>query len=131
MSDTAATDPAIEAVLDFERRRFAAMCAGDVETLEVFMRDGMTYTHSSGIIDTKESYIRGVREKLWDYRQIRPSRQRVTLIGDTALVLARLEIDVVIAGAPKQVDSTALTVLVRENGDWRAAAIHSTKFAEG
>lgn len=119
-----------KSILDFERRRFAAMIAGDVAALDGMLRDGMTYTHSSGIIDTKESYIRGVREKLWDYRDIRSSRQQVTVIADIALVLSRLEIDVVIAGTPRKVDSTALTVLVREDGDWAVAAVHSTKFAE-
>ena len=122
--------PEAAAILDFEKRRFAAMCAGDAEALERILRDGMTYTHSSGIIDTKESYILGVRERRWDYQRIMPSRQQVTLLGDTALVLARWEIDVAIGGTPKHVDSTALTVLVREQGEWQVAAVHSTKFAE-
>jgi len=113
-------------VRECEKRRFAAMCAGDLATLDVLLDDELTYTHSSGVIDRKQSYLKGIREKLWDYRDINTSDERIVIRGDAALVFCRLQIDVNIRGTPKKVDSRALAVWTRASGDWRLVAVHST-----
>jgi hypothetical protein len=50
--------------------------------------------HSSGIADTKESYLRGLREGVWDYRRIARTEQTVKVNGDTALIFNRLAISI-------------------------------------
>jgi hypothetical protein len=113
-------------VLALEEQHFAAMVAGDVAALERLLDDALTYTHSSGAVDTKASYIAGVRDKLWDYKAIVRENERVVLRGDTALAFCRLRIDVVASGAARKVDSSALAVWVRNGADWRLLAVHST-----
>ena len=82
-------------------------------------------THSSGTVDSKESYTRGVREKLWHYQSIKASNPTASINGNAALVHCRLRIDVTVGGVPKVVDSVALAVWV-DDGGWKCIAVHST-----
>lgn len=118
-------------VLALDRRRFKAMIAGDVGELEQLLHRDLKYTHSSGAVDSKESYIRGVREKLWDYRSIDVSNAVMTVYGDTALLHCRLQIDLNRKGVPRQVDSVALSVWIKHEGRWQVVAVHSTPYPTG
>jgi ketosteroid isomerase-like protein len=114
-----------DGILELEQRRFKAMCDGDAAALGALLHDRLTYTHSSGTVDTKESYTRGVREKLWDYQSIKASNATVSIAGNAALVHCRLRIDVTVRSVPKVVDSVALAVWV-DDGSWKCIAVHST-----
>ena len=114
-----------DGILALDRRRFDAMIAADAGALETLLHRDLKYTHSSGAVDSKESYTRGVREKLWDYRSIKASDATVSLHGSAALVHCRLRIDVIARGVPKIVESVALAVWV-DDGGWRCIAVHST-----
>jgi ketosteroid isomerase-like protein len=118
-------------ILALDRQRLDAMIAADTAALDRLLHRDLKYTHSSGTVDSKESYIRGVREKLWDYRSIKTSGETVAVYGDTALVHCRLQIDVQVSGADRQVDSRALTVWVKDDGRWQAVAVHSTPYPKG
>ena len=113
-------------ILAMEQRRFKAMIAGDAGELETLLHRDLKYTHSSGAVDSKDSYTRGVREKLWDYQSIKTSSETVSVHDDTALVHCRLQIDLEVKGAPRQVDSIALTVWIKDEGRWQVLAVHST-----
>ena len=107
------------------------MIAGDVGELDKLLHADLKYTHSSGLVDSKDSYIRGVREKLWDYQSIKTSNEVVSVYGETALVHCRLQIDLKVKDVQKQVDSLALTVWIRDEGRWQVAAVHSTAHPKG
>jgi hypothetical protein len=112
-------------VRGLEEQRYAAMVAGDVATLDRLLDDALTYTHSSGVVDTKASYIGGVRDKVWEYKTIARENERVVVRGDCGLVFCRLKIDLNVRGAPKKVDSNALAVWVRDGAAARLVAVHS------
>ena len=118
-------------ILALEQRRFKAMIAGDAGELETLLHRDLKYTHSSGAVDSKDSYTRGVREKLWDYQSIKTSSETVSVHDDTALVHCRLQIDLEVKGAPRQVDSIALTVWIKDEGRWQVLAVHSTPYPKG
>ena len=118
-------------VLALDQRRFKAMIAGDVGELETLLHRDLKYTHSSGAVDSKGSYVRGVREKLWDYLSIDTSNAVMTVYGDTALIHYRLQIDLEVKGVPRHVDSIALTVWVKDEGRWQVLAVHSTPYPKG
>ncbi len=67
------------------------MLAGDVAALERLLDDALTYTHSSGVVDTKASYIAGVRDKVWEYKTITRENERVVIRGGCGLVFCRLQ----------------------------------------
>ena len=118
-------------VLALDERRLKAMIAADVGELEKLLHAGLKYTHSSGLVDSKDSYIRGVRDKLWDYQSIKTSNEVVSVYGETALVHCRLQIDLKVKNVQKQVDSLALTVWIRDEGRWQVLAVHSTAYPKG
>ena len=49
-----------------EDRRYAAMLDKDVKTLRSIFHDQLTHVHSSGVTDTKASYIAGLETGVWD-----------------------------------------------------------------
>jgi hypothetical protein len=120
-----------EEILALEQRRFKAMIAGDADTLDRLLHRDLTYTHSSGVVDSKESYTRGVREKLWDYQSIKTSKEVVSLYGDTTIVHCRLQIDLKVKDVQRHMDSLALTVWIKDEGRWQVVAVHSTAYPKG
>ena len=76
-------------------------------------------------MDTKASYIAGVRAKVWEYKAIARDNERVVIRGVCGLVFCRLRIDLNVRGAPKKVDSNALAVWVEDGGRTRLVAVHS------
>jgi hypothetical protein len=44
-------------ILALEDKRYAAMCGGDFAALESMLHDELLYTHSSGLTDTKATWL--------------------------------------------------------------------------
>ena len=108
-----------------EDERYAAMLAKDVEALDRLLHDDLVYMHSSGVADTKASYIAGVRDRVWDYRRIDRSEQTIRVHETLALVFNRLSISIAVRGEPKELDNWALAVWVPSGGSWQLLALQS------
>jgi ketosteroid isomerase-like protein len=109
-----------------EDERYAAMLGKDVAALERLLHRDLVYMHSSGIADSKASYIAGVRDRVWDYHNIERSDQTVRLAGTLALVFNRLKIDLSVRGVAKSLNNRALAVWVADDGGaWRLIALQS------
>jgi len=108
-----------------EDQRYAAMLDKDVATLERLLHPDLVYMHSSGVADSKASYIAGVRDRVWDYSTIARSEATVRLHGALALVFNRLKIDLSVRGVAKSLDNRALAVWVADEGAWRLIALQS------
>lgn len=109
-----------------EDERYAAMLAKDIGVLQRLLHPDLVYMHSSGVADSKASYIAGVRDRVWDYGAIARSDQTVRLHGALALVFNRLKIELTVRGVAKSLDNRALAVWVADGGgDWRLIALQS------
>jgi ketosteroid isomerase-like protein len=108
-----------------EDERYAAMLARDLKTLERLLDEQLVYMHSSGVADSKRSYLTGLREGVWDYQRIARTEQSVKVSGDTALVFNRLAISIKVRGVQKDLDNRALAVWTRREGAWRLLALQS------
>lgn len=108
-----------------EDERYAAMLGKDVAALERLLHPDLVYMHSSGVADSKASYIAGVRDRVWDYQHIARSEQTVRLNGPLALVFNRLKIGLTVRGVAKSLDNRALAVWIAEDGAWRLTALQS------
>jgi uncharacterized protein DUF4440 len=118
-----------EAIRQLEERRYRAMLDGDVETLDSLLDDELTYTHSSGVVDTKATYLAGVRDKVWEYKHILRENERVIERVGCALVFCRLRIDLSVRGTPRKVESNALAVWAQDGNQCRLLAVHSSPAA--
>jgi hypothetical protein len=112
-------------ILALEEERYAAMLAADTATLERLCDDGLTYTHSSGAVDSKASYVAGLRDEAFAYKTIARENERVVVRGPCALVFCRLKMELDVRGTPRKVDSDALAVWVADGPQPRLLAVHS------
>ena len=113
-------------VLAAEDRRYAAMRAADLTTLDELCADGLSYAHSSGVRDTKDEYLGKVRSGYYVYRRIDHPVERVEIVGDTAIVVGRMTADIEVQGVPKTIDNLALAVWARTPDGWRFLAYAPT-----
>jgi ketosteroid isomerase-like protein len=108
-----------------EDERYAAMLDKDIAALDRLLHPDLVYMHSSGVADSKTSYIAGLRDRVWDYSAIERSDQTVKLHGSLALVFNRLKISLAVRGVPKTLDNRALAVWTSADGSWRLIALQS------
>jgi hypothetical protein len=95
--------------------------------LERLLDADMVYTHSSATADSKESYIAGVRSKLWEYQSIERSDENIVVRDNTALVFNRCKIAINVQGIPRRLDNRMLAVWSKgAGGNWTLLALHST-----
>jgi hypothetical protein len=81
------------------------------------------------MVDTKASYLAGVRDRVWEYKNISRENERVVVRGCCALVFCRLRIDLSVRSTPKKVDSNALAVWIQDGQQGRLLAVHSSSVA--
>jgi hypothetical protein len=105
------------------------MLAADVATLERLLDNQLTYTHSSGAVDTKATYIAGVRDGVWEYRTIAREHERAVVRGSCALIFCRLRIELQVRDTPRKVDSNSLAVWIADGSQARLLAVHSSPVA--
>lgn len=114
-----------EQVQQLEDARFAAMVSKDIQTLDRLLDEKLIYMHSTGVSDSKDSYIDGVKTGVWDYQGVDRSEQQVQVDGDIVLVFCKLSIRLITRGVFKAFDSRALAVWVRKSDGWRLLAVQS------
>lgn len=112
---SAADVAAIEALED---RRYTAMVAGDLETLNELMHPDCAYTHSNGSRDTKEAFIESLESGHLRYRGLTRSNEIVTIVGDTAIVNLALRLEVTMGGHDRDVEACATVTWTRLDGRW-------------
>lgn len=116
---------ALSPVSDHERRRWEALVAGDLEELDRLFADDMTYTHSNGMVDTKQSYLGALRDGVFRYLDIDVAEPATRDFGST----------VVVTGTAVATSESAHGRLVsplrytgvwsQQDGDWQFVAWHS------
>ena len=75
-------------ILALEDRRFAAMIERDFGKLNALVHEGLLYTHSSGVTDTKASWLQSMQSGRVKYKQANCSERKVRIYGDVALITA-------------------------------------------
>lgn len=119
-----AAGPAAE-ITRLEAERRVALLGKDIGALRRLLHDDLVYMHSSGVTDTKASYISGVETGVWDYRRIESDPPLLKLHGGTVLMFMRLSIGLLTGKVAKDIESTALAVWVTGSGGWQLAAMQS------
>jgi uncharacterized protein (TIGR02246 family) len=109
-----------------DRKRFEALLAQDADALAELCHPELMLTHTEGSTETYESYIRNIRERAWAFQRIDHPVHRISVVGDTAVVLGEMDADFTVGGEAKQLSNVTLAVWVREDGKWRLLAFHPT-----
>ncbi len=123
----AVAQDASTAVLAAQDARFAATIKADTAALAAMMSDDLTYTHSSGVTETKAEFLDGIRTGRYAYRSIESKDRRVRLHGDAAIVSGTAHIVVEPGGKRIEIDLHFSELYVRQGGAWRMALWQATR----
>jgi ketosteroid isomerase-like protein len=112
-------------ILAIEDQRFAAMIARDFAALEKLVHDQLLYTHSSGVTDTKASWLDSMKSGKVKYKSANCSERQVRFFGDTAFIRGKAAIEAEIGGQPRSLKLLFLNAWVRTPQGWKFAAWQS------
>jgi ketosteroid isomerase-like protein len=116
-------------VLAADDGRVKALLANDFAALELLLGDDLTYVHSNGHLDTKTSYIEGLRSGASRYLTMDMSDVSVRALGDTAVLNAKFEATVQVRSGVVNPKPRVLIVYAKRDGRWQMVAWQSTPIA--
>lgn len=112
-------------IRELESRREAAMLAADTATLDALMHDEVTYSHSTGGMDTKQVYLDGVGSGNVVYKALSNEDQTVKIHDNIAMSFAHMVADVQIRGNMHHLNNRILAVWIRAGDSWKLLAVQS------
>jgi ketosteroid isomerase-like protein len=124
----AADDKLTAAVRAADDERLAATQAGDPARLDAIFSNQLHYAHSSGKVDTKESYVKSLTSRSTIYESFDYQTRNFTLAGPgVVLMTGRVVIHASNDGEKVINDLNFLAVWREEAGKWRFLAWQSCK----
>jgi ketosteroid isomerase-like protein len=126
METTPSEQSVISRIKALESQRYTAMIEKDLDAMGALLHDDLVYVHSSGVADTKDSYLDGILEGRWDYHNVERRNSRFVLAGDTVLLFCTLGIAITMSGEYRTFESRALIVWQSVNGtDWQLIGVQA------
>jgi ketosteroid isomerase-like protein len=125
----------VQTAAEIEQEVFAADAARvkalldmDYDAAEQLFADELTYCHSNGSQDTKDSYMTGLRAGNSRYAEMNMFEMSVRAYGETAVLSGKFTAKVIIGGGAREANllSRVLMVWVKKDGRWQMVAWEST-----
>ncbi|HZF10863.1 MAG TPA: nuclear transport factor 2 family protein [Thermoanaerobaculia bacterium] len=114
-----------------ELQRFATMVKGDTAVLERVLGDDLTYTHSTGAVDTKASFLASLQSGKLRYLALKPDGVEARVYaGAAAVVTGRIEMRVVSDGKEVTFPARFTSVYAKRHGRWLLVAWQSTRLPQ-
>ena len=124
----AADDPRLAAVRAADDQRVAATLAADGKKLGAAFSDELRYAHSSGLVDTKTSYLQSIVSGRTKYQVYQFQERNFTFPAPgIALETGRAHIKSTSASGESDNILSFLAVWREEKGQWRFLAWQSCK----
>src|SRR6516225_5442298 len=98
----------------------------EILALEDKRHDELLYTHSSGLTDTKATWLASLRSGKTKYKSATCSDRKVRQAGDIALVTGRAAIEAEINGQPRSLRLVFLDAWTKTPKGWKFIAWQST-----
>ena len=96
----------------------------DKAALDRFLADDLTYSHSSGLTQTKAEYIAAVTKGPSHYESFGESGTKITVYGNTAVLTGFVDVK---APGREAYRVRTLEVYVQNQGRWQMAAHQSAR----
>jgi len=113
-------------VRDLEDQRYRAVVTGDLDAFARLAHPELAYTHSDGTLDGLESYLSKCRDGYYVYHSVEHPIGRITVVGDTAVVIGEMNAVITAGGTRKTLANRTLAVWVRTAAGWRFLAFQPT-----
>jgi len=104
-----------------------ALLAGDGAALDALTHDGLSYGHSSGVVQDKAAFIAPLASKRASFPSITLSDRSVSVVGDDAIARHVFTGESVTDGKTSPVHIGVLQVWHRDAGRWRLLARQAFK----
>jgi len=115
-----------QVVRELEKRRFRSIVEGDLADFRDLAHPDLSYTHSSGTLDTLHSFVEKCESAYFVYHRIEHVTDGVTVVGDTAVVTGDMRVDMTAGGTRMELANRSLGVWVRVEGEWKVLAHQAT-----
>jgi hypothetical protein len=79
-------------LISLEKSRFDAMVHKDTALLKILLADSLTFIHSSGVIDSKISFLKDIGSGRITYMFIIPEKLTATIDGNYAWIFGRANV---------------------------------------
>lgn len=122
-------DPVQQSALDAQAARLKATIDADIETLETYLADDLTYSHNTGWVETKSEYLATVESATLDYLSATPRDVEVRIYGDVAVLTGLADMTGLLRGEPVALTIRFLEVSRRVGDSWQLSAWQSVRFA--
>lgn len=118
--DAAAVEQAVDALTK-------ALLAADGPALDALVLDGLSYGHSSGLVQDKAAFVETLTSKRSAFPSITLSDRSVSVVGDDAVARHVFTGEVVSGGKTAPVHIGVMQVWHRDGGRWRLLARQAFK----
>lgn len=121
-ASTASSASAEQAVAAAAEKLRVAMIDPTPAALTALVADDLSYGHSGGRVDTKDSFIGDLIAGKSDFVTIAITDQTIKVVGNTAIVRHTLTADTNDSGKPGKVQIKILGVWQQQGGQWKLLA---------
>lgn len=119
---------ATETIRQVEQQRVKYLVSGDYDRLAAMTSPSLTYSHSAGALDTKESWLASLRSGQVAFTKLEHGEVTVRLLApDVAMLNSLADVVVRVGGQPQPMTLRLTIVYVRKNGEWLFEAWHSSR----
>lgn len=113
-------------VRTLEQGRFELIVADDWDGFEALCAEELRYVHSSGVIDTRASYLGKLRGGWYDYHLATSTIESIVVTDDLVLVRGTMYAELRAGEGEIVVDSITTSAWVRRDDAWLLATHQST-----
>lgn len=122
---TFAQDEAM-AISRIEAKRFEAMTKRDTNYLKFILSPDLVYTHSNGMVETKNDFIHSITTEKIIYQQIGIKEQKIKLFDKTAVITGIVHVKGILQQKEFEIDIRYTDVYIK-NQDWKLVVWQSLK----
>ena len=114
------TDPkALDLAVALERDRRDLLRSKDFEALKKIISPHIVYVHSTGGVDTFESYFKKLQDKTLVYMDVDYLDVSGTLFGNTLILTGKMQAELILGTEQKTVCSIYMATWIKEpNANW-------------
>lgn len=120
-------EDAASQVMALDKAWAKAVVDSDIPAIEKIIAPGLIYSHSDGVVDTREAYLTRLKKGTSDYQAIDFAKMDAKIFGDVAVVTARARFKVLADGKQLNNDIAYTHVYQKQNGAWKMIAHQAAK----
>ncbi len=117
--------------LALEEARYAAMVRVDLPALRATLSDDLIFTHASGRLDDKASFLEKLSSGTLVYEAITTDDLRVQAYDACVVITGRSLLEIKVRGEARELNLRFTSVWVEDEDGWKIVAYQSTHTSQG